>query len=291
MFNRILVPVDGSSFAEAAVPAAISLAGRSGGEVHLLRVLESPPPDVMPQFDPPDRESARAYLQALAQSTDAEPPTRVSFSVREGAPVDQIANAAREWRADLVVMSTHGRGGVSRLWLGSVADRFLRGAALPVLLIRPPERQADAGWPFRVERVVTPLDGSTRAESALPWASSLARAFDAPLVLVQAIVYPGAPEIDWPGGGEIVETAEQEARSYLEEVRRRVSTNPANTSIRVIRSPGAAQVALQEADGNPIVIASRGRSQLGRMFLGSVADKVIRGATGPVAVIPAGGGG
>jgi nucleotide-binding universal stress UspA family protein len=286
MFGRILVPVDGSPFAEAALPAAISLASKEGGEVHLLRVLESPPPDVMPQVAPPDRERAGEYLQALVESSAAEAPTRVSFSVREGAPVEQISNAAREWRADLVVMSTHGRGGVSRLWLGSVADRFLRGTELPVLLIRPPERLADAGWPFHVERVVTPLDGSTRAESALPWATSLARAFDAPLVLVQAIVYPGAPDVDWPGGAEILVTAERAAQAYLEEVRRREITDGPSTSTRVVRSPGAAQVALQEADGSPIVISSRGRGLLGRTFLGSVTDKVIRGATGPVMVVP-----
>jgi nucleotide-binding universal stress UspA family protein len=291
MFGRILVPVDGSRFAEAALPAAISLASKVGGEVHLLRVLESPPPDVMPQVDAPDREGAREYLQALVESSAAETPTRVSFSVREGTPVDQIANAAREWRADLVVMCTHGRGGVSRIWLGSVADRFLRGTELPVFLIRPPERFADAGWPLHVDRVVTPLDGSTRAEAALPWASSLARGFEAPLVLVQAIVYPGAPAIGWPGGGEIVEAAELEAQSYLEKVRRRASADGAKTAVRVIRSPTAAEVALREADGNPIVISSRGRGLLGRTFLGSVTDKVIRGATGPVMVIPPAGAG
>jgi nucleotide-binding universal stress UspA family protein len=191
MFTRILVPLDGSRFAEAAIPAAISLATKRGGEVHLLRVLESPPADVMPQGERPDREAARSYLQALVETGAQEPAVRVTFSVREGTAVDQIASTAQEWHSDLVVMCTHGRGGASRLWLGSVADRFLRSADVPVFLIRPPERLGDLGWPLHVSRVVTPLDGSRRAEAGLPWAAALAGAFDAPLVLVQAIVFPG----------------------------------------------------------------------------------------------------
>lgn len=286
MFDRILVPLDGSRFAESALPAAIALAGKRGGEVHLVRVLERLAADVLPLITPPDREGARKYLCALAEASSVAAGARVSVSVREGVPVDEIAAAAREWGADLVVMCTHGRGGVSRLWLGSVADRFLRSAELPIFLMRPPERLAGPHLPFSISRVVAPLDGSERAESALPWATSLARAFDVPLLLVQAIVYPGAPELERPGDAEIVVAAERAARAYLDEVCHRLNADGVRATNRVIRGASASQLALETADGNPVVMTTRGRGPLSRALLGSVTDKTVRAAVGPVLVIP-----
>jgi nucleotide-binding universal stress UspA family protein len=104
--------------------------------------------------------------------------------------------------------------------------------------------------------------------------------------LVQGIVYPGAPGVGWSGGAEIIATAEQEARAYLEKLCQRLRADGVEVVQRVIRSPSPWQLALTEADGDPIVITTRARSPLRRAFLGSVADKVVRGATGPVLVIP-----
>jgi nucleotide-binding universal stress UspA family protein len=285
MSHRVLVPLDGSPFAEAALPAALSLAGETHGEVHLLRVLEVPPVFVFPEVYSPDRDEAEVYLDALIERVGGAGVHNVSRTVREGAVVQEIARAAHDWRADVIVMCTHGRGGVSRLWLGSVADRFLRTTTVPVFLVRPPDR-AGAAAPFIVGKVVVPVDGSPSAEAALPWAKTLSGAYGVPLLLVQAITYPGAPAIESPERAESVLAAEREGRAYLELLCRKLEEEGFDAAFRQARAPGAAQVALGAADRDPIVMTTRGRSGVARTFLGSVTDKVVRGAVGPVLVIP-----
>ena len=94
MFERVLVPLDGSRFAEAALPLAFSLARETRGEVHLLRGLEVPPVFVFPEVRTPDREEAEQYLKALVERTDGQDAQDVSVSVREGSIVQEIARAA-----------------------------------------------------------------------------------------------------------------------------------------------------------------------------------------------------
>jgi nucleotide-binding universal stress UspA family protein len=147
MYKRALVPLDGSPTAETIIPFILNIAGPLDIEVVLLRVVEPIPPTVLEgtrqievenigqrQFD------AEEYLAPIAVELRNKG-VRVEIRVRRGAPSDQIVAAARETGADLIAMSTHGRGGLGRLLFGSVAQSVLRHADIPVFLMRATESQ------------------------------------------------------------------------------------------------------------------------------------------------------
>jgi nucleotide-binding universal stress UspA family protein len=147
MYTKILVPLDGSDLAEAVLPHARALAQSVGAEIVLLRVLVPHIPDPLPtirQFFPDavEREEEQAqqhvqeYLERVARPLQASG-LRVSLAVRAGHAADIILDDAAESGVDLIAMSTHGRGGLSRWLIGSVADKVVHGAKVPVLLVRP----------------------------------------------------------------------------------------------------------------------------------------------------------
>lgn len=142
MYNRILVPLDGSKTAEAILPFVLEIAGPLDIEVTLLRVVVPVPPSVVEgsrQVVVEDTEARRAeaeqYLDRLAAEL-RDRGVRVRTVVRRGDPVTEIASAARELEVDLVAMTTHGRSGLGRLLFGSVAEAVLRSTDLPVLMMR-----------------------------------------------------------------------------------------------------------------------------------------------------------
>ncbi len=143
MYHRILVPLDGSGFAEAALPHAHALAVNAGAELALLRVVLPPraeyqtPEPLRLQAVYLDTEAdALAYLDSVAADLRAAG-LRVTVEVCTGPVVETILDYAESIHADLIVMSTHGRSGMARWFIGSVADKVVRAARLPVLLARP----------------------------------------------------------------------------------------------------------------------------------------------------------
>jgi nucleotide-binding universal stress UspA family protein len=143
--GTILVPVDGSALAEAALPRALELAKVSGARVLLLRAAQAP---TVPGVDPTEAQArvvreAEAYLAQLQARLTREGGVKVETSVWYGPAAHAIVEAAQLHRADEIVMTTHGRSGLGRLLLGSVAESVLRGTTTPILLLRaegaPPE--------------------------------------------------------------------------------------------------------------------------------------------------------
>ncbi|MCL6556112.1 MAG: universal stress protein [Burkholderiales bacterium] len=142
MYNRVLVPLDGSKTAEAILPFVLEIAGPLDIEVALLQVIVPIPPSVVEgsrQVIVEDAEARRAEAERYLDSLAAElrdRGVRVRTVVRRGDPVTEIATAARELEVDLVAMTTHGRSGLGRLLFGSVAEAVLRSTDLPVLMMR-----------------------------------------------------------------------------------------------------------------------------------------------------------
>jgi nucleotide-binding universal stress UspA family protein len=147
MYKRALVALDGSPVAETIIPFILDIAGPLDLEVILLRVLQPLPPVVVegsPYLSVEDpvarRIDAQEYLAPVAVELRNKG-VRVTTEVRSGAPAQEIVAAAREAGADLIAMSTHGRGGLGRLIFGSVAEAVLREAEIPVLLMRTTEAE------------------------------------------------------------------------------------------------------------------------------------------------------
>lgn len=153
MFKRILVPLDGSRLAEAALPAALELASKFDSEVTLLRVVQPPQimlthtdggvyAELLTTLKQEANEEARFYLKAH-QNSLRQQGYRVNVHITEGEPVaEMILETIASLGCDTIVMSTHGRGGISRWVFGSVADKVLRQASVPVILIRATEEAA-----------------------------------------------------------------------------------------------------------------------------------------------------
>ncbi len=301
-FRSILVPLDGSPLAEQAIPLACRIAQPAGSKVRLTLVHRLPPAPLDPSaaslftsIELATRKSERAYLRG-AQATLRERGVRLSAAVTlTGDPGPALAEHVRDLGVDLVVMATHGRGGLRRAWLGSVADYLIRTLEIPVMLVRP----TDDGAPVAARGgcVLVPLDGSPLAEEALGPATALAKLWDAELVVLHA-VEPVALSI---GGSapmpsaydqELTALSRAQAQDYLDDI-------VEGLRLQGVRASGAAVVSWSAVDaileaGKPgraaaIVVATHGRGGLRRLVLGSVADKLVRVGEVPVLIYrPAG---
>jgi nucleotide-binding universal stress UspA family protein len=152
MYKRALIPLDGSAVAESIVPFILEIAGPLDMQVALVRVIVPSPPLAVEGavvFDDVEklRTDAEAYLAGVAAELRAKG-VRVTTTVRQGEPVEQILAAARDAEADLIAMTTHGRSGLSRLLFGSIAAAVLARAEIPVFMMRQTETQvrARAAW-------------------------------------------------------------------------------------------------------------------------------------------------
>lgn len=302
MYQRILVPLDGSDASERAIPLARILAVRHGAELHLVHVLSDSPDYAhrMPQDDldwqSRAREQALAYLEGVAEELRGGGAPEVSGSVLGGTVADALEEYRDEHDLDLVVMTTHGEGGFRRWWLGSVADRLLRRTPVPLLLLRPWDETGDLlRGRERFEHLVVPLDGSTDAEAALDHAVPFAEAFRARVSLVRAVPpgfdfgrFRGEPVVSVASG--LVEEARDEARTYLEEVaeevRDRLGDDAPVVDVAVLEGAPAEAILdfRRESGADLLAVATHGRGGFARVVLGSVADKVVRGSVVPVLV-------
>lgn len=302
-YSSILVPFDGSDFAGAALPLATSIGARAGAPIRLVGVHPGLPPSPSGEAPEPlvraSREQAERLREALEGQVESLRGRGVDAESRllKGPVVEHLVDQARE--ADLVVMATHGRGGFSRFWLGSVADGLVRRSPVPVLLVRPRDggdetpREAgreSGGAEWEPGHMLVPLDGSEPAEEALETATELGGLFGARYTLLRVVLpvmTSGFSYGDFPEGVDltVTETLEDEAVEYLDEVAGRLRGRGLSVETRVVGYPDAASAVrevAEEEDVDLVAMATRGRGGLQRLLLGSVADKVVRTAPVPV---------
>ena len=297
MYRTILVPLDGSKFAEQALPLATLLASREGAELHLVHVIRATP-DVdfkTPQDDLAWRERAREgtdrYLRSLADQAREEGVSALT-AVLEGSVIETLDAYVEEQGVDLLATTSHGSGGLRRWWLGSVADGLLRTSGADVLIVRPWDETEDRGpLGSRFERILVSLDGSEFAEAALPPVFDLAARFGASVVAVRVVPSPmeltsiyGMRGVEMSGDGHRARV--QDGEEYLGALPARFPGQPLQT--RLVESSGAADgvvEAAKEMSADLVVLSSRGHGGMTRVVLGSVADKIVRTTTRPVLVV------
>jgi nucleotide-binding universal stress UspA family protein len=321
MFERILVPLDGSARAERALPVAARLARAACGTVVLVQVA-----DVHPEGRPHvdirtvgrplvihiDMQTAREYLESLTGAEALQGVSAVS-DVRTGPVAATIANAATEHGADLIVICSHGRTGLTRRVLGSVAREVLRHAPVPTLVLQeadPAVPQPGKGRPWRA---LVALDGSPMAESAIEPAACLIAALAAPsrgeLRLVQVLdpMYQPFAAEPWSGEQDVAPSARttpvDEARAYLSGVATRLRESPlANLNLSIAGflafNRDAAEGISQEAEWGAaplrtelasrcdfIAMSTYGRGGLTAWALGVVTERVLADSTLPLLVV------
>jgi nucleotide-binding universal stress UspA family protein len=283
LFERILVPLDGSETAEAALAYVALLPSE---RVRLLAV-ESDRANLTAVCT--TARDCRTYLEAVAAPL-REQGRAVDTVVVFGRPAEQILALAAA--ADLVVMGSHGHGGARRFVLGSVADEVARHAPVPVMVVRggavlPPAVQ--------VTRIVVPLDGSDLAEQAVPVAAAVAADLGVPVHLmrvldvdalratVQAGIHAAAAYL------RSQEEIQRYAEEYLAEQVQQLRNRDLTATAEVLT--GSPAVTLLDAirPDDLVVMTTHGRGGVRRWLLGSVADKLVRAAAAPVLLVPANG--
>ena len=295
--RSVLLPLDGSDFAERAMPWAAGIARKARARLRLALVHQPPEPPPSTQAERrlytriqlSLRKSQRSYLRTTAARLRTEGSIRVGTAMLHGEPASALGSYIRDVGLDLVVMTTHGRGGLERAWLGSVADLMVRTLEIPILLIRPSEGAAP---PPGAERILVPLDGSRRAEAVLPPAMAMARILEAELTLLQAVqpvvaMASAAPAFARSYGADLSELRRTEAEGYLEGVAEQVSGAGITARADAVLALGTVE-AIRAASRAPgvgmIALATHGHGGLRRMVLGSVADKLVRSVDLPVLV-------
>lgn len=286
---RVIVPVDGSTFAEDALATALSLLGDSG-TLELVSVNEPAPPFAVAEYDELARGWAMRYLDGL---TEKLPPNiQAEPHVLVGRAADELVTFIENSEADLVVMATHGRGPVTRAWLGSVADSLVKESKLPLMLVHsqhPDEPSYQAALPLR--RVLVPVDGSEIAEAAIDGAVGTFGP-ETEITLIRVVEGPehfGSSYLpDTLRDSDNAERAADQAESELAETRGKFEGKAASMEAVLIESDHVGKAIAdycEEHDFDAIAIASHGRSGFRRLALGSVADKVVRSARRPVLVL------
>jgi nucleotide-binding universal stress UspA family protein len=297
MLQKILVPLDGSPLAEAALPFATVLGARAGADVTLVHaaVYRTLLGDVGAEQVRVIR-SGEDYLARTAMALRA---TGVSVSTRVplgGSPARWIVGETELLDADLIVMATHDREGLERWMHRSIAEDVVHGSAVPVMLVRG---SADSRLAQRFEAreptLLVPLDGSELADAGLPVACELAEAVHARVVLVAVVPMSGQPVVG-QGGAAASRTAakhaalEAEALAFLEA--RAGCLRDVAVVETVVRHGAAADEISQVAEqfaAAAVVMASHGRTGPVRSMFGSVAGGVLHRTTVPVVVLrPAG---
>lgn len=297
MYRNIMVPVDGSSFAREAVLHALRIASQSGATLHLVQVTVAPvflgahegiAPGTSSLGDLHSVELSNLY--ALAAECRAHSTLTVTAAMERGPIVDALIGYARRHDVDLIVMRSHARRGLARVWFGSVADGLIRESGIPVLVVRPPSVATALHSGFHHQRILVPLDGCAIAEQALAPAVSLARIDDASITLLRILTAwkhrePGELESSLgPAGANEV----SEAQRYLDSL----LSGPEDRSIRVTRrviiSSDIASTILKAAtdhEADVVALATRGRGAIRRATAGSVSDLVMRESTVSTLVI------
>lgn len=320
MFKKILVPLDGSIHAEQAIPVAAHIARACEGSIVLLQVVHTPIEHeaYMPECSPLTQKAFDAeltedttYLKIRAASGELVD-IKTEIEVRVGLPAPTILAFAESISADLIVMSSHGYTGLKRWVLGSVADKLVRHASVPVLVLRdqgsvPSTPQQDTDRPLRA---LVALDGSALSEAALEPAAYLVAALALPtqgaLHLVRVVDllpnYGKFGSLAFSDTG-LIKQAKQEAETYLSSISDRLFHGALAdlhlaVTTDVVTNPDVAEALIKEAEDSSavdgteavrgcdlIAMATHGRGGLERWAVGSVTERVLHATRLPLLVV------
>ena len=296
--RRVLFPTDFSDAADAAFVPALRFAELHGAELHVLHavVLHADDPHA-PEHHFPEPERVASEMGRIAEEKLEKVTTGVATAEvevvraqrRSISAAPAILDYAAEHEVDLIVLGTHGRRGLRRLFLGSVAEEVIRGAECPVVAVRGPEEKP---WRSReVRRIVVPTDFSGPADLALKHAERLAAATGARLDLLHVLQVENYPDFYYPVRAmpifdreRLREDAEEALERFVERVEIPTSIETA-THVADGRAVDEIVAFCDAAPADLLVMATRGRTGLERLALGSVAEGVLRRAPCPVLLV------
>ncbi len=288
-----LIPLDGTELSESAFALLPALKNLNIERVRLLSVWEEAWAEghAVPGRHEGElgevAQQGRSYLDAYL-GTQSERVQALGFKVetevRTGKAAEHVLEAASQPDVDLIVIATHGRSGIARWRLGSVADKIIRSAPCPALVLGPNVESELAS--YSLDRILVPVDGSEMAESALSLATWIADSAKSEIDLVRVVsLTPVA--MDQSMGVypvDLVTAMEDAGRSYLDRVAEEIGENRTVNTTLLIGTAGEQLLEyMNEKPASLVILASHGRTGVARAALGSVADRLLHGPS-PVLV-------
>ena len=295
MFDHILVPLDGSSLAECVLPHAMAVARACGAQVTLLRVLERPQTTGPTRsVDPLDwhirKAEARAYLDGLSARLQ-ETGLRTESTLLEGQAAERIVEFVRSHDVSLIILSSHGQSGLSDWNVSSIVQKIILRAYVPVMIVRAYQPIAGDLTGLRYRHMLIPLDGSQRAECALPLATTLSRSHGSELLLVHVVCRPEmvcrAPptQEDIELVNRLTERNRLEATRCLENLRSRL---PLAVQTRVLVSDNTAATLhrlVKQENVDLVVLSAHGCSGRTEWPYGSLVVNFIAYGSTPLLIV------
>ena len=297
MYKTIVVPTDCSGFDREAIRVALRIGEKSEAKLRLVRVLTTGAYFGAGDVDEfraaattvkRERDAALTELYALAAECRRAADVDVTVALETGPVADALEGYVKRNNADLIVISSHGRGGLSRLSLGSVTDSLIRRTTIPVLVVKPAASYLNPQVRAGFKRIVVPLDGSPLAEQVLEPVRALAVLEDSEIVLLTVIKRTGLPQTDETSyKAPWWEKDISEAKAYLARVAQSMRASQLSVLTDVVIGDDiadeiAAYAGREKAD--LVAIATHGRGGVSRVLRGSVADALTRAARNCVLV-------
>lgn len=300
MTRSILVPLDGSRFAEAAIPLARELARKARASVHLIHAHETASVPALQGSAPgaagipADRAAQEAYLGDVAGGFKSVGAGEPVAQVVEGAPVEVLEGWIAEHRPALVVMATHGQGSLDPLWLGSVAEHLARCASAPLLLVRPAHGESPPAPAPSIRRVLAPLDFSEGNEALVDRLCEFACLVQGHVTLLHVVTPPrGVPEsapVQEPARRLVPQgPAELRAQRWLDRLADRLRARGIAAAARVVVDSDIGGAVLSFAGrikADVVALHAHGCGERLPGSIGPVVDQVVRGARTPVLILP-----
>ncbi|HWQ04812.1 MAG TPA: universal stress protein [Longilinea sp.] len=297
MFKHILVPLDGSGLAEAAIPPAVALSAKLGSHVTLLHVIEkNAPQEIHGQKHLTTEDDARQYLKIIAgQNFGAQINISTHVHTEEVSQVARsIVEHSQELKPDLIILCAHGEGGLHDLVMGSIPQQVISAGSVPVMLLQPDARTSYQN--VRFERCLVALDGEEDHDYSLVVASELARAIGAELDLVRIVPTLSTLSAEDAATGTLLpaatnamlEIAEDEACEYLQEKLNHLTAQQITATAEVERGDPAVEVVklaeLKKAD--LIILGTHGKKGMSALWAGSVAPRIVSRTHLPILLVP-----
>ena len=276
MYEKILVPLDGSILAEVALPYAEELAGRLCSEITLLSVADSAEAQdyhkhliyIEKTIGPTKRRAERFVKKPEGKAI------KVSSEILVGHPAEKIVDYADIEGIDLAIMATHGRSGVKRWALGSVADKVARATKRPVVLVRAKNPHRNVTDKCLLNKVLVPLDGSKESEAVIPYIKELASKLTLEVTLLQVLAQP-------------YHHAYADAEGYIEKMVNAFKGKGITTESEISAGSAAEEIIklADEASIDMIAMSTHGQSGVSRWALGGVANRILQGGNTPILLV------
>lgn len=296
MFKNILVPLDGSKLAEAALPVAVTLAENLSAPVTLLHVIEQDAPsEVHNDRHLTDPQEAQKYLDELRGSSfpsDVKVETHIHSAPVKDVPDSLLAHATQEFQQDLILLSSHGKSGLHEILFGNIAQQVAAAGQTPVMLIKP----GHVDDPFTIKRILVPLDNESIHDLALPYAVTLSRAFQAQIDLVCVIPTLGTDSGTHAAAGSLLpatamaylDIAEEIAQEHFQEHLDEFAKDHLPASAQIVRGDPVAMIVklAEELASDLILLGTHGRVGLDAFWNRSVSAGVAKKSDKPLLLVP-----